>query len=61
MDRQGFLKTLGEACQKRASHSGPARQAHDEQAAAKWLGLGLKALGLRPADLGGMFKDPFIN
>jgi REP element-mobilizing transposase RayT len=44
------------AGKKRASHSGPARQAHDEQAAAKWLRLGLAALDLRPADLGGMLK-----
>jgi len=43
-----------QSCNKRASHGGLARQAHDEQAAAKWLKVGLVALGLHPADLGGI-------
>ena len=55
-DRMVDLAGKGMAGKKRASHSGPARQAHDEQAAAKWLRLGLAALELRRADLGGMLK-----
>jgi len=36
---------------KRESHSGQARRAHDAAAAERWLGQGLKALGLARAEL----------
>jgi hypothetical protein len=53
----GFLEQLEERMEqvvkgrRRESHSGLAREAHDERAAERRLKLGLKALGLREGEL----------
>jgi hypothetical protein len=44
------------AGRQRGSHSGPARQAHDQRAAGALLELGLKALGLEESGLSQMPK-----
>ena len=59
-DRQRWLKTLAEACRKkgrkRESHSGSARQRHDETAAENQLRAGCKALGLKEQALSALPK-----
>jgi hypothetical protein len=41
---------------RRDSHSGPAREAHDEKAAEELLGQGLRALGVEGTELKGLAK-----
>ena len=45
---QRLKRALGEGL--RESHSGPARRAHDEQAAEEMLAVGLKLLGIKEVE-----------
>ena len=62
LGRQSFGERLGARLEKavkgrrRDSHGGPARRAHDERTAEVRLRQGLKALGLKEAELGSQGK-----